>query len=339
MRMLRLYLKALCELPENERSVSFVSLNDRKTDLGDIRLYSNGSLAEWRACGRSKPAFCLAALRLGLNSDRIVCGHIAQLPLAWAVSILRPKVPYFLVAHGIEVWRPFTFLEQRALLGARCVWCVSDYTRQQVIKHGRIAAERTAVLPNALDPYLDPPLATPAPEGPPVILSISRLTASDRYKGIDHLIAAMPSVGARFPGARLRIIGRGDGLPDMQALVRRLNLSDVVEFPGFRSDSELRGEFSACSLFALPSQKEGFGLVYLEAMAHARPCLGANSGGVPEVISDDTGVLVKYGDVQGIADGIVAALRHKWRKEALIERAKFFSFSRFKERLAPLVSA
>jgi phosphatidylinositol alpha-1,6-mannosyltransferase len=336
--MLRLYLKALCEIPDGSQRVSFVSLNDRIIDTASLRRYSDGNLAQWKACGRSKVSFSKAALEWGLRSDRIICGHVAQLPLAWAVSILKPHIPYFLVAHGIEVWRPFTFFELRALHGARCVWCVSDYTRRQVMKYSGITEDRTAVLPNALDPYLEPPQPVPDPNGPPIILTISRLTTTDSYKGIDHLISAMPAVRSQVPGARLRIVGRGDSLPSLQALSRRLNVSDAVDFPGFRTDSELREEFAACRLFALPSRKEGFGLVYLEAMAHGRPCLGARSGGVPEVISNGTGELVEYGDVPGIAAAIIAAVRREWRKEELFERAQVFSFPRFKERLAALVA-
>jgi len=174
----------------------------------------------------------------------------------------------------------------------------------------------------------------PAGDGPPIILSVSRLSLADNYKGIGHLVSAMPAVLAQIPGARLRVVGRGDGLPSLQALAHRLKLDESVEFVGFRSDHELLEEFARCRLFALPSQKEGFGLVYLEAMAHARPCLGARSGGVPEVITADTGVLVEYGDVPGIAASIVAALSRKWTLEPFIERTQFFSYSSFRDRLS-----
>jgi glycosyltransferase involved in cell wall biosynthesis len=338
-RVLKLYLKALCEIAGEDDSVSFVTLNDSAVNSADLLRYSNRKLSEWRACNRSKLAFCKTTIRLGRRSNRIVCGHVAQLPVAWLASILNPRLSYYLVAHGIEVWRPFTFLETRALRGARCVWCVSEYTRLQVLKYARIAEERTAVLPNALDPFLDPPSPMPTSGGPPVILSITRLTLGDSYKGIDHLIAAMPAVRAEIPSARLRIVGRGDGLPWLQSLARKISTPEAVEFAGYRSDSELLSDYANCSLFALPSQKEGFGLVYLEAMAHGRPCLGARSGGVPEVINGETGVLVEYGDVGGIAAAIVAALRREWRKEAIVERAQMFSYTRFRERLASLISA
>ena len=109
-------------------------------------------------------------------------------------------------------------------------------------------------------------------------------------------------------------------------------------FAGYVGDSELHGEFARCRMFALPSQKEGFGLVYLEAMAHGRPCLGARSGGTPEVITPEAGVLVEYGDVPGIAAAIVAALGRAWPVGPVVGRSREFSYLRFKERLGSLLS-
>jgi glycosyltransferase involved in cell wall biosynthesis len=336
-RILRLYLKALCELSGDGDRVRFVSLNDAAVDSSQLARYSDKRLVEWSGCGGSKLAFCKSALRMGRRSDRIICGHIAQLPLAWFASILNPKLSYYLIAHGIEVWRPFTFLERRALQGAKSIWCVSEYTRQNVLNYGRVAAERTAVLHNALDPFLDSPSPLPPPEGPPIILTISRLTISDGYKGIGHLIAAMQTVRDKIPGARLRIVGQGDGLVGLRELARKHMVSEAVDFLGYQSDSDLLREIAGCRLFALPSEKEGFGLVYLEAMAHGRPCLAARSGGAPEVITQDTGVLVEYGDVPGIAAAIVSAVSRKWRLEQLVERAQMFSYLRFKQRFASLL--
>jgi len=337
--MLRLYLKALCEISGHGDAVRLLSLNDQLLDSTDLRRYSNGGLVEWEVCSRNKVRFCEAALRMGVRSGRIVCGHVAQLPLAWAACRFSQRKSYYLVAHGIEVWRPFTFLERRALLGARLVLCVSEFTRRRLLEYCPVPEERTAVLPNALDPRLDAPAAVSAAAGPPVILAVSRLTIADSYKGIDHLIAAMPAVRAAIPDARLRIVGRGDALPSLQALADRLNLGHAVEFAGYINDSELHGEFARCRMFALPSEKEGFGLVYLEAMANGRPCLGARSGGVPEVITPETGVLVDYGDVPGLSAAIVSALSRDWPAEALLERARTFSYLRFKERFASLLSS
>ncbi|HEY1763462.1 MAG TPA: glycosyltransferase family 4 protein [Opitutaceae bacterium] len=337
-RILRLYLKALCELSAEGDAVRVVSLNDRLADSVDLRRYSDEHLAEWQVCNHRKLRFIGATLRLGVRSHRIVCGHVAQLPLAWAASRLgRPK-PYYLVAHGIEVWRRFSALERRAIRGARRILCVSDFTRKKLLENCPLPADRLAILPNALDPRLDPPRPQAPPDGPPIILSISRLSAADSYKGIDHLISALPAVRAAIPQARLRVVGRGDGLPGLQAHALRLGVGEAIEFPGYVGDADLHGEYARCRIFALPSQKEGFGLVYLEAMAHARPSLAARSGGVPEVMTEGTGTLVDYGDVPGIAAAIVAMLGRDWPLEPLLDRARHFSYPRFKERFAALLS-
>jgi glycosyltransferase involved in cell wall biosynthesis len=338
-RMLRLYLKALCEIASEGDSVSFISLNDASVDSSDLRPYSGNRLTAWQACSGNKAAFCLRALRMGLHADRIICGHVAQLPVAWAASMLRPGLAYYLVAHGIEVWRPFTFLERRALRGAACIWCVSEFTRQRLLERCPLPDGRTRVLPNALDPFLAPssPISPPGPA--PVILTITRLSAADSYKGVDHLIDAMPAVLADVPEARLRIVGRGDGLRGLGERARALGVDRSVEFAGYVGDADLPSEFAGCRLFALPSEREGFGLVYLEAMAHGRPCLAASAGGAPEVLTQDTGLLVEYGDATGLAAAIVVGLRREWSIEALITRAQEFSYLRFKERLSSLLLA
>src|SRR5580698_3466506 len=90
-RILRLYLKGLCELSADGDTVSLLSLNDRVGDSTDLRRYSNGRFQEWQVCSRRKLEFVKATFRMGMNSDVIVCGHIGQLPVAWLVSKLRPR--------------------------------------------------------------------------------------------------------------------------------------------------------------------------------------------------------------------------------------------------------
>ena len=338
MRILQLYLKALCELSQDGDSVQLVSLNDRSVDPETIRNCANSRLTEWAFCGRNKLKFCYHAFRLGLKADRIICGHVGQLPIAWLISLVRPRASYYLVAHGIEVWRPFSWVERKALRAMRCAWCVSAYTKGKLFEHCALRPDQAAVLPNALDPKLAAGPVKPSLPLPPVILSITRLTISDNYKGIEHLVSAMPAVRAAVPSARLRVVGRGDALPGLRALALRIGLEDAVEFTGYLTDREVSDELDRCRLFALPSEKEGFGLVYLEAMAHGRPCLGARAGGVPEVITEQTGILVDYGDVPCIAAAAIAALNRNWDTEALLARARDFSYPRFKSLLGELLA-
>jgi glycosyltransferase involved in cell wall biosynthesis len=338
-RILRLYLRALCELCKGDGEVRVLALNDSKLPPDALARYTAGTRVEAKACGRSKLAFIVAALRMSSGCERIVCGHIAQLPLAWAASWLRPGLRYYLVAHGIEVWRPFTLLERLALRGATQVWCVSEFTRRQLLARCTLPEGRTTVLFNALDPLLAPKEPVRPPAGGALILTVTRLSLADSYKGVDHLIDAMPAVLSQIPEARLRIVGRGDGRTQLQERARSLGVAASVDFAGFVSDADLHAEFAGCKLFALPSEKEGFGLVYLEAMAHGRPCLAALAAGAPEVLTEDTGVLVRYGDVPGIAAALVQALRRDWSLKALAARSEVFSYLRFRERLSSLLSS
>lgn len=336
-RILQIYLKALCELAEPCDAVRLLALNDSMIDPASLRRCTSDRLESWRVCNRNKIRFVRSALGLSRDCDRVICGHIFQLPVALAARALNPRLRYYLVAHGIEIWRDYRPSERLALRGAEKILCVSEYTRRQLLARCPLPPERVVVLPNALDPFFEITPGRPLRACPPTILVITRLTRADRYKGVEHMIQAMPAIRAELPAARLRIVGRGDDLPYLQQLRDNLALGDAVEFLGYVDDHRLKEELRSCRLFALPSKKEGFGLVFLEAMANSRPCLGARAGGVPEVINDASGVLVEFGDLPGIARAAVGALQRDWDESAILDRAREFSFLPFKERLASLV--
>jgi glycosyltransferase involved in cell wall biosynthesis len=145
----------------------------------------------------------------------------------------------------------------------------------------------------------------------------------------------MPQVQLQFPEAQLRIIGRGDDMPRLQSMARGLGvLGRGVEMLGFVTDQELSQELSHCRLFALPSTQEGFGLVYLEAMANGRPCLGARAAAVPEVITADSGVLTEPGSVESVAAGLIQGLGQTWDQTKIAARAELFSYENFKLNLS-----
>jgi asparagine synthase (glutamine-hydrolysing) len=337
-RILQIYLRALSELSPAPDQVRLLALNDPAIDAATLARGGAATVVHAEGCGRSKVRFVRAALRLGRDCDRLVCGHVGQLPVAWAARRLNPRLKYYLVAHGIEVWRDFGAVERVALGGAEKILCVSDYTRQELLRRCPLPAGRAVVLANALDPGFPITAGRPLAECPPVILVVTRLTFADRYKGVEDLIAALPAIRLGVPGATLRLVGRGDDVPRLQALAARYGVSEAVQFLGYVSDRDLTRELDGCRLFALPSKKEGFGLVFLEAMARGRPCLGARAGGVPEVITPESGVLVEYGDIPGIATAAIRALQQPWSSGAIMDRARTFSYSPFRDRLATVLA-
>jgi asparagine synthase (glutamine-hydrolysing) len=331
-RILQLYLRALCTDPDIEQ-VRLVALNDGPAHAIQANRFG-GRVESAAACSRHKPQFVREALRAARHCDTIVCGHIGQLPVAWLAQKLNRSLRYYLVAHGIEVWRKFTPLERTALRGAERIFCVSDYTRRELLRHCSLLPSRVSVLPNALDPVFPIEGGKPLANCAPTILVVTRVTYADRYKGVQHVIEAMPAIRTAIPDARLRIVGRGDDVPRLQQLCANLGITDTVQFTGYIDDASLLEELRTCRLFALPSRKEGFGLVFLEAMAQGRPCLGAAAGGIPEVITPETGVLVGYGDVEAIARASIDALTRRWDEQRILARAREFSFDLFRQRLA-----
>ena len=367
---MRLYLLALCE---SATRVDAVVLNDRPGPETRLSRYANARLGERIGCDRSKLAFVRHTVRLGQRADLLVCAHLHHLPVAWLAQRFNSRLKYCLVAHGIEVWRPFSSLERRALLGAHRILCVSEYTRRQVLRFcPALAPDRLVVVPNTLDPHLAPqnrdachsegwatgpgstevdigkwrassadasraastPQRDAAPFALPRILTVGRLATADIYKGFDTLIEAMPAIRQEYPAARLRIVGTGNDQPRLAELAQRLGVTGSVDFLGAVDDDALRLEYTACDLFALPSRKEGFGLVYLEAMIHGKPCIAARAGGAPEVVNDTVGRLVDYGNLPELATAVGDLVRHPCDSEVVRRHAESFAFPAFARRLA-----
>jgi len=341
-RIMRLYLKALCEIAEPAGRVDAVVLNDRPAFEPRLGRYANSRLGELVSCNRGKLNFIRQTLRLARGSDLIICGHLHQLAIAWFATGINRGLKYRLVAHGIEVWRPYTLLEQRALRGADRILCVSEFTRRQLLRFcPGLRPERLVVVANTLDPHFAPELndqVSQAPFAIPRILTVGRLTRADTYKGFDMLVEAMPLVRREYPTARLRIVGTGDDQPRLAALAGRLGVAGSVDFLGPIDDEALRAEYAACDLFALPSRKEGFGLVYLEAMTYGKPCIGARAGGVPEVINDAVGRLVEYGNLADLAGAIGDMVKHPRDSEVVRRHAATFAFPAFRQRLAAVLN-
>lgn len=338
-RIMRLYLKACAEQVQPGDTLGYLALIDRPADAARLGETVGTVPVTAMGCGRSLLCFSARAWWAGLRADRVLCGHVHHLILARLGRVFRPSLRYYLVAHGIEVWRPFSLMERVALRSAERIFCVSDYSRRQILRFlPDLDPARLVVIPNTFDPRFEPrsrSLSTGASQvsGAPRILVVSRLLKSDPYKGVDLMIEAMPLILQRYPGARLRIVGGGTDRPRLDALVRETGVGRAVEFTGIIDDRQLHDEYEACDIFALPSRKEGFGLVYLEAMNLGKPCLAARAGGAPEVVNAEVGALVEYGHVDQIALAVEELLTHPRPPEAMRRRAAEFGFPAFAERL------
>jgi glycosyltransferase involved in cell wall biosynthesis len=209
------------------------------------------------------------------------------------------------MVHGVEVWRRRRLLARLGLRAADAVWAVSRYTAERVVQMQGVRRERVQVLPAALPTELVGRFAPRRPEAispTPRLLTVTRLDAGERYKGVDACVRAVARLKGRMPSLRYEIVGEGSDSARLRALSVALGLEAQVEFRGHLSDEELAEAYGRAWLFALPSTGEGFGLVVLEAWAAGVPVLVANAGASPELVEDGvTGALVPPGDDEALA--------------------------------------
>jgi glycosyltransferase involved in cell wall biosynthesis len=173
-----------------------------------------------------------------------------------------------------------------------------------------------------------------------MLLSVARLASSEGYKNIRSVIESLPAVLSQMPDAFYVIVGDGAERKTFEELARGIGLAGKVFFPGAVSDQLLPSYYASCDLFVLPSVKEGFGIVFLEAMSHGKPCIGARAGGVPEVIRDGaTGVLVNASELPTeLPEAILRLLREPALRRTLGDQGRAdlegkFSFVHFRDRL------
>jgi phosphatidyl-myo-inositol dimannoside synthase len=221
-------------------------------------------------------------------------------------------------------------LRRRALLRANVVLAPSRDTAQKLIEVQGIPPEKIRRLPWPLNPrFLDladssAKLLLPPrfPERAQAILTVGRWAASERYKGTDALISSVSQLVKIVPDLHLVAVGAGDDLSRLERLAADRNVSDRVHFLQNLSREKIAASYANAEIVALRAG-EGFGLVFLEAMAFSKPVVGAACGGTTDVVEDGiNGLLVPSGRRAGAGSRSVAkrgiapcCARPAWRRD------------------------
>jgi phosphatidylinositol alpha-1,6-mannosyltransferase len=329
---------------KEERPVRFLSLNDplgqHELDVADERIAVQGF-------GGSKVRFALATLAAAPHIGFAYIAHPNLAPLGIVAKLLRPRAWYCVATYGIEVWEPLPTFRRLGLKWARVITSLSEFTTQRLVTAQGLAGRPVVRIPPALDPIISGDgVRRSLPLLPPgrILLTVARLTASDSYKGVDHVIQALATVLSAVPDAYFVVVGDGDDRGRLESLAVDAKVRDHVQFVGTKAGEELAGYYHACDVFVMPSRSEGFGVVFLEAMSHGKPVVAANSGGAPEVVDDGvTGLLVEYGDVPTLASSLVRLLRDGECRQRMGEAGRRrveaqYTFERFRTRLGTLLT-
>lgn len=285
-----------------------------------------------RAGASAPAAFVARSVRAALGGGAfrwIFCGHLNMMPLAALLSRLT-GAPIWLQLHGIEAWRAPPDRVRRAAESADLVVSVSRHTRREFLRWAHVAPHRARVLPNTVGGEFAP--GPPDPEvvrryglaGRRIILSVGRLSRLERYKGHDSIIRVLPGIRRKHPDVLLAVAGGGDLIPDLESLARSLGVMDAVRFLGPVPRGDLPSLYRLADVFAMPSTGEGFGIVFLEAMACGTPVIAGAGDGARDPLQDGAlGRLAEEGALAPAIHAILAADRQApgWR-QGQAERAE-----------------
>jgi phosphatidylinositol alpha-1,6-mannosyltransferase len=271
--------------------------------------------------------------------DFIFCGHLYMAPLAALLS-KTTGTPVWLQLHGIEAWQRPKPLQRWASEHARLITAVSRHTRRLFLGWANRAPETIKVLPNTVDERFSP---GPKPDtlldryqlrGKKILLTVSRLAASERYKGHDRVIQAVAELRSTHPDIVYVVAGDGDDRPRLEQLADELGVAGQVRFIGHVPDSELPDLYRSADVFIMPSTGEGFGIVFLQALASGIPVIGGDSDGSRDPLRDGMdGRLVQADNTGVVAAAIAETLRMDSAKDI---NGGAFSRSNFQRQVSDL---
>lgn len=262
---------------------------------------------------RFRPAFLRLCRSYGVAAVNVHYPVPATFALQRACAAAQPPLPLLLSFHGtdassLQQCQPAQLAQWRALLlGAHSVVACSRALRVELMALFGDSV-RPAIIHNGLDGEAFRALGgAPAQRGERIILSVGKFVG---IKGQDVLINAFALLAADYPGTRLQLVGAaGDALAALRERVAQRGLADRVQFLVDLPHREVASCFSRAELFVLPSRRETFGIVLLEAGAFALPVVATRVGGIPEVVGEgETARLVPADDETALADAMRALL-------------------------------
>jgi asparagine synthase (glutamine-hydrolysing) len=274
--------------------------------------------------------------------DIVVCGHINLMPMAWLASVLS-GARLVLVVHGIDAWKPTGSAITNALARRVDAYIsVSGVTMRRFSAWTHLGNEKGHVLPNSIDLSLftpgpkDPELvAKYALQGRVLIMTMGRLVSSERYKGFDEVMGVLGEAIREVPGLAYMIAGEGDDRARLEEKADRLGIREHMVFTGFVPEEEKRAYYNLADAFVMPSRGEGFGIVFLEAMACGLPVVGSTIDGSREALRDgELGMLVDPDEPDAIRRAIGEAVRQPKRVR---EGLEYFSQANFERRVHEIV--
>jgi phosphatidyl-myo-inositol dimannoside synthase len=299
----------------------------------------NVTHVEWSA--GSKARFVRTVARLSSRKgafDLVICAHAHLLPVAW-LAARRMKAKLIVMVYGLEVWNPGNWPMRYMLHRTDGVVAISAFTVKRLRQWAVIPGDRIVLVPNAID--LD--AYTPG-EGSehlrrrlglgkgPVLLTLGRMDASERAKGFDEVLEIMPSLLEDYPTLTYCLAGDGTDRARLEEKAAKLGVAEHTVFTGYVPEEQKLDLYRLTDLFVMPSRLEGFGYVFLEALACGIPVVASSVDGSKEAVrGGEWGSLADPNN----RDELLTAIRNGLRSGAAPSREEleYFSKRRFRTRV------
>jgi glycosyltransferase involved in cell wall biosynthesis len=287
----------------------------------------------------------LKQARATAKPQLILCGHINLLPVAFLARFFC-GAPVALVIHGIDAWLPTPSRLVNRLAGkVDAVIAVSHFTQKNFLTWAEPKHAQKFILPNCVD------LAqfTPGPKNPAlleryglsgktVLLTVARLSSAERYKGVDEMLEVLPELVRQVPEIVYLIAGDGTDRVRLEEKAASLGLRGRAIFAGKVANAELVDHFRLADAFVMPGRGEGFGIVYLEALACGVPVLASEVDASGEVVAGCTQAVAVDPD---LPDELLAGIRQvlSLPRGVVTDWVRQFSTERFNRRCQEIFAA
>lgn len=309
-----------------EKSVSFKALSIYDDNI-DKRYVDENTI---EVCNSNKWLFGLKAIWNAIRSDVVIISHLNLSLFVSIAKLISPRTKLFVQVHGIEAWRELSGIQEKLLFQAHSILAVSDFTKQSLISRYPSLESKTIVLPNSLDPIKEYRIndnnvnsfreKIGVDKHQKLIITVGRIHHEEAYKGYDKTIEALHLL--KNENVVFHIIGKYDRIEQQRIfeLLIKFDLVGQVKSVGYVSDEDLDLYYQSADLFVMPSVGEGFGLVFIDAMANGLRVIGGNKDGSVDAIGylDPSGLISPF-DVQELSDAIKSKLSTDWSTENKME--------------------
>jgi glycosyltransferase involved in cell wall biosynthesis len=279
------------------------------------------------------------------QSDMLYCGHLNFAPLVSSLGKIF-GIPVLGALYGIDAWEPSQErARQRAASRLDRYFSISEFTRERFLNWANVSHSKVDLLPNAihLSDYVGAPASQELrarlglePQNK-VLLTFGRLVSRERAKGFDEVIDVLPQLLQDDPNLRYIIAGDGPDRDRLEARAAEIGMTESIIFCGYVAEQDKRALYTLADLYVMPSRGEGFGFVFLEALACGTPVVASALDGSREAVRNGClGQMVDPDDPEELLNAIREGLQ---MPKSVPTGLEYFDFPQFVHRTHKMIDS